>query len=155
MNLQGKWRLPIFIAMAFIGMLIVSGASCIVEGIEMPGTIILDHVQKQYSPVKFDHELHAGLAESCGKCHHQHNDKTIAVCKDCHTLNPDTFRSSATQGFLPCSGCHLDNSPEAPAMPSLKVALHKKCFQCHIGIGKLGSSPRGCTETCHTKVKNQ
>lgn len=154
MNSHGKWRLPVCIGLAFVGMLIMNGGRGMVEGTEMPGVIVLDQVQKKYSPVKFDHAMHAGLAESCGKCHHQHNDKTVSVCKECHTLNPDTFRSSA-KGFLPCSGCHSDYSPDAPAMPGLKVALHKKCFQCHIGIGKLGSSPTGCTETCHTKVKNQ
>jgi len=151
MNLQGKWRLPGCIAIAFLAMLILNGAGSTVEGTELPGTIILDQVQKQYSPVTFDHAMHAGLAESCGKCHHQHNDKTISVCKECHSLDPGTFRASAKQGFLPCSGCHSDYSSETPSMPSLKVALHKKCFQCHIGIGKLGSSPLGCTETCHTK----
>jgi hypothetical protein len=150
MNLHGKWRLPACLGIALLEMLIVNCALDIVEGAEMPGVIILDHVQKQYRPVRFDHAMHAGLAESCGKCHHQHNDKTISACKECHTLNPDTFRSSA-KGFLPCSECHSDYSPDAPAMPGLKVALHKKCFQCHIGIGELGSSPRGCAETCHTK----
>jgi hypothetical protein len=36
-------------------------------------------------------------------------------------------------------------------MPALKVAFHKKCFECHVGMGELGSSPRGCVQTCHTK----
>ena len=151
MNLQEKRRFPVCIAVVFLMTLILLGTGVIAGGAEMPGTIILDHIQKQYSAVKFDHAMHVGLSESCGKCHHQHNEKLISLCKDCHTLNADVFRSSAKQGFLPCGGCHVDYSPEAPAMPSLKVALHKKCFQCHIGIGDLGSSPRGCTETCHTK----
>ena len=151
MDLRGKWRLPVCMAMALLAMLIMIGGHGLVAGMEMPGSIILDHIQKQYSPVKFDHAMHAGLAESCSKCHHQHNDKTISVCKECHTFDSGTFRSSVMQGFLPCNGCHSDYSAETPSMPSLKVALHKKCFQCHIGIGELGSSPRGCKETCHTK----
>ncbi len=122
------------------------------HGIEMPGTIVLDSIQKTYGPVTFDHAMHAGFAGSCAKCHHQHNEKSIAVCKECHDLDTAVFRSSALQGFLPCNGCHLDYSPETPGVPGLKVALHKKCFQCHIGINELGVSPRGCTETCHTKT---
>ena len=131
-----------------LGPLALSG---MVEGMEIPGTIVIDHIQKQYSPVTFDHTMHAELAGNCGKCHHQHSEKMISVCKECHALNADAFKSSVKEGFLPCSGCHSDYSPEAPGMPSLKVALHKKCFECHVGIGELGSSPRGCAQTCHTK----
>ena len=117
----------------------------------MPGTINIDAIQNKYGPVTFDHAMHAGIAESCAKCHHQHNDKAVAACKECHTIESSAFKASAKQGFLPCSGCHSEYSPDSLETPGLKVALHKKCFQCHIGIGKLGVSPVGCIETCHSK----
>jgi hypothetical protein len=146
-----KCRLPACIVIALLGMLLLKGVTRIVEAVEIPGTIVIDHIQKQYGSVTFDHTMHAGLAGNCGKCHHQHSEKTISVCKECHALNADAFKSSVKEGFLPCSGCHSEYSPDAPGMPSLKVAFHKKCFECHVGIGELGSSPRGCSQTCHTK----
>jgi len=153
MNIKAFKRcgLAACIVIVFFGLLIVKVMPVMVEAMEMPGTIVIDHIQKQYSPVTFDHAMHAGLAENCGKCHHQHSEKMISVCKECHALNADAFKSSAKEGFLPCSGCHSDYSADAPGMPGLKVAFHKKCFECHVGIGELGSSPRGCSQTCHTK----
>ncbi|HMK60391.1 MAG TPA: cytochrome c3 family protein [Dissulfurispiraceae bacterium] len=121
----------------------------IVVGADGPETIVLDQIQQKYGAVNFNHSMHSGLAESCGKCHHQHNDKLRAECKECHTMDSGAYRSSVKQGFLPCSGCHTEYSPETPGMPGLKVALHKTCFQCHVGMGQLGSSPKGCTEICH------
>jgi hypothetical protein len=153
MNIKAfiRCRLAACIVIAFLGLLILKVMPGMVEAMEIPGTIVIDHIQKQYSPVTFDHAMHAGLAGNCGKCHHQHSEKTISVCKECHALNADAFKSSVKEGFLPCSGCHSEYSPDAPGMPSLKVAFHKKCFECHVGIGELGSSPRGCAQTCHTK----
>lgn len=130
---------------------VFTGLPASVEGTKLPGTIVIDYIQKQYGAVTFDHEMHVGLAEGCGKCHHMHNEKVNATCRECHTLTVDKFKASANQGFLPCSGCHTDFSPDSPEMPGLKVAFHKACFQCHVGIGELGSSPQGCTKTCHTK----
>lgn len=130
--------------------LIASSIDTPVEGIKMPGTIVLDHIQKRYAPVSFDHAMHVTLAEGCGQCHHEHHDKKNATCKECH-VETKHFKSSVKQGFLPCSGCHGDYSPEKPEVPGLMVALHRKCFQCHVGIGDLGTSPQGCTAICHAK----
>jgi len=140
-------------AVVFAGILVASGFPGRTAGADMPGTITLDSLKNQYSPVTFDHSMHAALAEKCGKCHHQHNDKNVSSCKECHTIDEASFKASAKQGFLPCSGCHSDYSPDSPEIPGLKVALHKKCFQCHLGIGELGNSPRGCSQTCHTRIK--
>jgi hypothetical protein len=48
----------------------------------------------------------ASLAEGCGQCHHMHNDKMNASCKECHAIVLQRFKSSVKQQFLPCSGCH-------------------------------------------------
>ncbi len=144
-------------ALISLGLFVVlEGTPTRVEGVNMPDTIIIKYIQKQYGPVTFNHAMHTTLAGSCGKCHHQHNDKIRSTCGECHALKPDIFKASVKQGFLPCSGCHTDNSPDVPGIPSLKVALHMKCFECHVGIRELGSSPGACSKTCHQKmsVKN-
>lgn len=118
-------------------------------GMTPPDTITINAVQKKFGPVQFDHAKHASLAEGCGQCHHMHNDKLNTSCRECHSIDKTHFKSSVKQPFLPCSGCHTDASPDAPEIPGLKVALHKKCFTCHIGMGDLGASPKGCTQICH------
>jgi len=120
---------------------------------KIPGTINIKYIQKQYGPVVFDHTKHAAMAGNCGKCHHSHNEKINSTCKECHALDAGVFKASAKQAFLPCSACHSDYSPDSPGVPGLKVAFHKKCFECHLGMGELGSSPAGCAKTCHVKKK--
>lgn len=147
-----KLWLPAWATLVSLGLLTaLAGLPEKLEGTDMPGTIVIKHVQDRYGPVTFDHTLHTTLAGSCGKCHHEHNEKTNSTCSGCHSLTADKFKASATHGFPPCSSCHGDYSPESPGMPGLKVALHKKCFECHLGIGELGSSPKGCVKTCHAK----
>ncbi|MCK9419081.1 MAG: cytochrome c family protein [Nitrospirae bacterium] len=138
------------VAAGMIATMTVSPAR--VEGKEMPGTIVIKKLKSQYGAVTFNHEMHASIAGNCGTCHHQHNDKMRATCTECHALSAGAFKSSVKQGFAACSSCHSDYSPEMPEMPGLKVALHKKCFQCHVGIGDLGSSPGACVKTCHAKT---
>jgi hypothetical protein len=121
------------------------------EGKAMPDTIVIKYLMNQYGPVTFNHAMHASLANGCGTCHHQHNEKINAGCRECHALSAHAFKASVTRGFGACSSCHSEASPEMPEMPGLKTALHKKCFACHTGIGELGSSPEGCVKTCHVK----
>ena len=117
--------------------------------VDMPSEITIDYVENKFKPVNFDHEMHLDIAETCGECHHIHDDERNSTCNDCHALDSDAFKAAAEDGFPPCSGCHEYYSPEEPEMPSLKVALHKTCFKCHVGMGELGLSPGGCVETCH------
>jgi hypothetical protein len=131
----------------------LNGPSAFAEGIKKPGTIVLKHIMDQYGPVTFNHEMHVAIAGNCGTCHHQHDEKIKAACTECHALSAGAFKPSAKQGFAPCSACHADPLPDMPAMPGLKVALHKKCFPCHVGMNDLGSSPEACTKTCHAKKK--
>ncbi len=139
--------LPLFVIVIFIA----AETPVLGKSLSMPRIIIINHIQKQYSAVKFDHAAHVSLASGCGQCHHMHNDKQNATCKECHTLSSANFKAAVKGSFLPCSACHIDNSPESPEVPGLKVALHKKCFECHMGIGDLGVSPQGCVKTCHTR----
>lgn len=125
------------------------------EGTRMPGTIVIKHLKNKYRPVTFNHEMHAAIADNCGTCHHQHDEKARAGCKECHSMNPGAMKASLKQSFTACSACHSEYSPDMPEMPGLKVALHKKCFQCHVGIGELGSSPAGCAKTCHAPANQE
>ena len=133
--------------LGLIGMLAVSPTQ--VDGKEMPGVIVIKHLKNQYRAVTFNHEMHAAIAGNCGTCHHQHPEKARSTCKECH--NTDVLKTTVNHSFSACSSCHSDYSPAMPEMPGLKVALHKTCFQCHVGIGDLGSSPQACTKTCHAK----
>lgn len=147
------WLIALCLPLFLIGISIMAESQVFGKGLNMPRKIIIKHIQKEYSAVKFDHSTHVSLASGCGQCHHMHNDKQNSTCKECHAINSASFKSSVKEGFLPCSACHTDNSADSPGVPGLKVALHKKCFECHIGIGDLGVSPQGCVRTCHTKNK--
>ncbi len=146
-----KLRFSICTIFAFFLLLSVMAGSADSEVANMPGILVIKHIQNEYGPVTFDHTMHVSMAGNCGECHHTHNEKINSTCMECHSLNSKAFKASAKHGFLPCSGCHTDYSPEAPGMPGLKVALHKKCFGCHVGIGELGASPQGCVRTCHVR----
>ncbi len=145
-----KMLFLVCIGLAFPGLVATMAVSpARVEGKEMPGVIVIKSLRNQYRPVTFNHEMHAAIAGNCGTCHHQHPEKARATCQECH--NTDVLKSTVKQSFSACSSCHSDPSPEMPEMPGLKVALHKTCFQCHVGIGDLGSSPKACAKTCHAK----
>ena len=147
-----KLLVSVCAAMAFLWLVALSASSpARGEGKAMPDTIVIKYLSKQYGPVTFQHAMHAALAGGCGKCHHQHNEKANAACRECHALSARAFKASVTHGFAACGSCHSEASPEMPEMPGLKTALHKKCFECHTGLGELGSSPEGCVKTCHAK----
>jgi hypothetical protein len=152
MNTVKRLGLSAWAALAFLALIAgVAGPPAQAEGKEMPGVIVLKYLQNKYRPVTFNHEVHASIAGSCGTCHHQHDDKARATCKECHALSEGAFKASVKHSFAACSSCHSDPSPDMPEMPGLKVAFHKKCFQCHVGIGDLGASPGACVKTCHAK----
>jgi hypothetical protein len=114
-----------------------------------PSVVQLDALADQYGEVTFNHEMHTYIAKGCGDCHHQHNTTLSKSCLSCHDLDASVFRQSAVTEFIACRNCHGDYSPAMPSMPGLKVAYHKKCFGCHVGIGELGESPKACAKTCH------
>jgi hypothetical protein len=117
----------------------------------LPGMRTLGSISDQYTPVKFDHPKHVMIAGSCAACHHQHQDSKKLNCTDCHAIAPSVFKSSVKNNFMACSACHGTYDPSTPSVPGLKVAYHKQCFQCHRGMGNIGSDPKGCTEICHAK----
>jgi len=117
----------------------------------LPGVRVLGSISDKYKAVTFDHAKHVAIAGNCAQCHHQHQDSKKLNCGDCHALGPAAFRNSVKASFLACSSCHGAPDPATPSMPGLKVAYHKQCFQCHRGLGNIGSDPKGCAELCHGK----
>jgi hypothetical protein len=115
-----------------------------------PGIRVLGSISEQYAAVNFDHAKHVSISTGCASCHHHGNGNTSS-CKECHGLTPAAFKSSVVSGFMACSNCHGSYDRENPAMPGLKVAYHQKCFECHRGMGDIGSDPKGCTQMCHAK----
>lgn len=115
---------------------------------------ILDSISDKYQPVKFNHSRHIDLAGKCDICHHEHGNNSLLTCKNCHSLDSTTFKNSVVNGFMACRNCHSTINPANPSVPSLKVAYHRTCFQCHRGMGEVGMDPKGCTVMCHAeKVK--
>ncbi len=125
-------------------------ASAASSAARLPGIRVLSSISNWYEPVTFDHAKHVAIAGKCGACHHHGNGNTSS-CEQCHKLSPSVFKNSVVNNFLPCSGCHGAPDRENPSMPGLKVAYHKKCFECHRGMGNVGLDPKGCTELCHAK----
>lgn len=116
----------------------------------IPGVRMLKSISDQYQGVKFDHQKHTSIAENCGTCHH-HGNGASALCKECHGLTASAFKNSVVNNFMACSNCHGSFDRDNPGMPGLKVAYHKKCFECHRGMGNIGTDPKGCAEMCHEK----
>ena len=80
---------------------------------EAPDTIMLAEIADQFQPVRFNHKLHAEMAEmgqDCATCHHYSPEDEIPPCKECHggEANPTNLRQ-----------------------PSLKGAYHRQCLSCH------------------------
>lgn len=120
-----------------------------------PGVVTLDSISDMYEAVRFDHETHTAIAGNCGACHHEHGNSGSLPCKECHNVSPDIFKKSVINNFTACKNCHVDADPENPAIPSLKVAYHKACFQCHRGMSDVGIDPKGCAEMCHAKKEQR
>ena len=120
-----------------------------------PGTVKLDSLVDKYEPVLFNHEKHIGIAGDCGKCHHQHGNNASSPCHECHRIAASSFRGSVTGSFMACKNCHGVYDPASPGMPGLKVAYHRQCFQCHLGMADVGVDPKACAAMCHDKRELQ
>ena len=81
---------------------------------EAPDNFMIGEIADLYQPVKFNHKLHAEMAEmgsECAICHHYSpKGENIPPCKECHggAKNPNNLRQ-----------------------PSLKGAYHRQCLSCH------------------------
>ena len=108
--------------------------------------------------VVFSHLEHSEDFEiECVECHHEMEAKNITIpheeyfdeswinCKSCHD-KPDTEEMVAHA----CSTCHNSHPVNiADKMISKKVAIHKKCWECH-DSGTSVEASESCV-TCHVK----
>ena len=138
-----------FAITVFLACIFCSTALLAVSGTDIK-VRTLDSLMDKYEPVKFDHDLHAQIAENCWQCHHEHS-KNASSCSDCHSLKPQDFKRTVNNPFMPCKNCHGAYDPSVPAMPGLKAAYHRQCFNCHRGMADVGIDPKGCTNQCHAK----
>ena len=127
------------------------GAAYLGFAASAPGVRVLDSLKDAYTSVRFDHPKHVAIAGNCAACHHEHSAGNGLPCKQCHALTPTAFKNSVRNSFTPCKNCHGAFDRDNPRMPGLKTAYHRQCFTCHRGMNDIGSSPKGCTETCHAK----
>jgi hypothetical protein len=80
---------------------------------EAPDSMLLDKLVNQYSPVHFNHKIHAQMSDmykGCSTCHHFSPPGHIPPCSECH--------GGAT-------------NPANLNQPSLKGAYHRQCLCCH------------------------
>lgn len=94
-----------------------------------PEVLIMGKVSKEYGPVIFSHQLHAGMSQMSGGCY------------GCHHYN------STSMAILSCRECHPGSrAREDISMPDLKGAYHRQCMGCH----RQWSKGTECT-SCHLK----
>lgn len=142
-------------SLIFIILTIISLAASLYAGVIDSNLYFnLDSIDGKYEPVRFNHTKHISLAGDCSLCHHQHSNSGTLPCKDCHAVTPSVFKDSVVNGFMACKNCHGVSNPQSPEMPGLKAAYHQACFKCHLGMGDVGKSPKGCTDMCHA-IKGQ
>lgn len=80
-----------------------------------PDIVILNAIEDQYEPVRFDHKTHSSMVAisgGCVRCHHYSESSTT---------------------FQPCEECHpKEIKIEDIKQPGLKGAYHRQCLGCHI-----------------------
>jgi len=98
-----------------------------------PEEIMLNELENLYEPVKFNHKIHAEMADmcrGCDACHHYTPSEAFhPPCKECH--NPELAHEHIRQ-------------------PGLKGAYHRQCMGCH----REWSNETQC-EVCHAMKANK
>ena len=101
---------------------------------EAPEIIVIDTLATEYTPVVFDHRLHASMSQMNGGC------------ESCHHHNPPGK-------ILPCSTCHQKGVKRSDlSKPSLKGAYHQLCISCHREWNTEWKTKSNCT-ACHKKAQ--
>ena len=81
--------------------------------VEAPESMLLGELADLYKPVRFNHKLHAQMAEmggDCATCHHYSPPGEIPPCRECHDREGQTYNLR---------------------QPGLKGAYHRQCLSCH------------------------
>ncbi|MBN1356961.1 cytochrome c3 family protein [bacterium] len=100
-----------------------------------PDVVVLDTLEHLYEPARFNHKLHARMAEmskGCTECHHYSPEGEYPACRECHKpgIPSDNLKQVGLKGAYhrQCIGCHREWSGETD------------CEVCHASkTGDLGS----------------
>ena len=109
--------------------------------------------------VHFPHQLHYDEMEiECSECHHEVNASTLSLghkyyfedfwinCNTCHFSHEGEVGNARA-----CSGCHRRSGDLVDESSSVKVVLHKVCWECHEAERGVAAS-RTC-RNCHYQPK--
>ncbi len=130
------------------------GHSQIVEAKDIPDNVVLDDLVDLYSPVEFDHAMHAEES-SCSTCHHHTTgEQDNKFCSRCHK---NSFPAEDVKRA--CKDCHEKKRFGAIYLKKLdehKVfhidqvglqgAYHIYCVDCHSENGNASC------ESCHKRT---
>lgn len=135
--------------------ILVAGSAAWLGAMEIedaPESVQLDHLQRLYEPVEFDHLMHAEVF-ACSICHHHTTGGGTQepACLKCHA-------GSGAADEVACSACHpakgmaIGLPARSPVngryhidQPGLLGAFHLQCLGCH----RVESGPIGCQD-CHS-----
>ena len=98
---------------------------------DVPETLTLDSLVKEYGPVEFSHGYHAEMIGDCASCHHHSPEGSTPACSECHE---------------PIEVYHYLGAQRITSI-GLKGAYHQLCLGCH---KEMESGPVGCTD-CHER----
>lgn len=116
---------------------------------QLPGTVIIGELSREYEPVAFDHADHvAKLAKAVqgSRLAQYFHGEALTLCQGCHHNSPASLTPPR------CSSCHArDFDPRQPARPGLQAAYHGQCMSCHKEM-QVKLAATACQE-CHTPKK--
>ncbi len=101
---------------------------------DVPDVVILDELEDLYTPVPFEHRLHAEMAEmgkGCEVCHH-HTPNGNAHSSDIVSNGLTAHTQDEAADIPACKSCHSITEEDGNIrMPSLNAAYHRQCLDCH------------------------
>ena len=137
----------ILVSMVIFTVCLVMGAAAADDDPE-PREILF--FESTIGEVIFPHEAHFDMLEiECQTCHHEHEaakldfphpeyfDDFWIKCGTCH------HEIETPQVAQSCASCHYCPTDCADETLSVKVVIHKSCWQCHEG-----GTGQGASETC-------
>jgi len=134
------------VAVLITGFLAVGAV--LAEGDQKPQEILF--FESTIGEVVFPHQAHfEDLEIDCKTCHHEHNAAKLQIphpeyfedfwikCGSCH------HEIETPQVAQSCSSCHFCPIDCADETLTVKVVIHKSCWQCHDG-----GTGQGASATC-------
>ncbi len=120
----------------------------------MPATVEISSMSREYHAVKFPHDTHmkklrAGIVLRSPALAGVHSRNSLE-CMACHHHSPPITEETTPPA---CGSCHPNHQNTDKDRPSLKVAYHQRCMDCHTRMGLEKPKASDC-QSCHRK-KNE